>query len=104
MRLNSHWIAVSGFDLAMIISAGVITAAATEAGKTEPEKLESDPGNQGPSAPGKDQKKESAGSEASDEVQALETPIIELQNKGKLGFRKIVRCRSVEGFGAYSPL
>jgi hypothetical protein len=39
-----------------------------------------------------------------DEVLKLKERILELQNKGKLGFRKIVACRSVEGFGAYSPI
>jgi hypothetical protein len=34
----------------------------------------------------------------------LKEQIIELQNKGKLGLRKIVACSAVEGFGAYSPL
>jgi hypothetical protein len=41
---------------------------------------------------------------ALDEVQAMKERIIEAQNKGKLGFRKMVACRSVESFGAYSPL
>ncbi len=37
------------------------------------------------------------------EVQKLKERIIELQNKGKLGFRKIVLCNTIEGFGVYSP-
>jgi hypothetical protein len=41
---------------------------------------------------------------APDEVPRLKKQIIELQNKGKLGFRKVVPCTAVEGFGVYSPL
>jgi hypothetical protein len=37
------------------------------------------------------------------EIQTLKEKIIELQNKGKLGFRKVILCNSVEGFGLYSP-
>lgn len=39
-----------------------------------------------------------------DEIQALKNRIVELQNGGKLGFRKVVACSSVEGFGVYSPV
>lgn len=39
-----------------------------------------------------------------DEIAALRQRIIELQNRSKLGFRKIVPCRAVEGFGLYSPI
>lgn len=39
-----------------------------------------------------------------DEVRLLKQRIIELQNSGKLGFRKIVPCSSVEGYGMYSPM
>jgi hypothetical protein len=39
-----------------------------------------------------------------DEAQAMKERIIDLQNKGKLGFRKIVACSTVEGFGVYSPI
>lgn len=42
--------------------------------------------------------------QAPDEVQNLKTQIIELQNKGELGFRKVVACSAVEGYGMYSPL
>jgi hypothetical protein len=45
-----------------------------------------------------------AGDKTSDEVAVLKERIIELRNKGKLGFRKIVPCKSVESFGAYSPI
>lgn len=38
------------------------------------------------------------------EIAQLKNRIIELQNKGKLGFRKLVACSSVESFGVYSPL
>jgi hypothetical protein len=37
------------------------------------------------------------------EIQKLKEKIIELQNKGKLGFSKVVLCNSIEGFGLYSP-
>ena len=49
-------------------------------------------------------KKDAPASKAPDEVQNLKERILELQNKGKLGFRKIVACRSVERFGSYSPV
>lgn len=39
-----------------------------------------------------------------DEVSALKKRIIEIQNSGKLKFRKLVPCSSVERFGVYSPL
>jgi hypothetical protein len=39
-----------------------------------------------------------------DEVLELKKKILELQNKAKLGFRKVVLCSKVEGFGVYSPL
>lgn len=39
-----------------------------------------------------------------DEVQSLKEHIIDLQNKGKLGFRKVLLCSSVEGYGQYSPV
>lgn len=39
-----------------------------------------------------------------DEVWMLKKRIIELQNKGKLGFRKVVPCSSVERYGIYSPI
>jgi hypothetical protein len=45
-----------------------------------------------------------SGQEIPDEISELKKRIIETQNKGKLGFRKIVACRSVEEFGVYSPL
>ncbi len=37
------------------------------------------------------------------EIQKLKEKIIDLQNKSKLGFRKVVLCNSIEGFGLYSP-
>jgi hypothetical protein len=58
---------------------------------------------QGKDAVGPDSRETPPGS-APDEVQALKERIIEAQNRGKLGFRKMVPCRSVESFGAYSPL
>lgn len=39
-----------------------------------------------------------------EEIQVLKDRIIDLQNKGKLGFRKVVACSSAEGFGVYSPV
>ncbi len=39
-----------------------------------------------------------------DQIKHLRDQIVELQNKGKLGFRKVVVCSSVEGFGVYSPI
>ena len=125
MRIRLHWTAVSIFALALIVSAGCLTlpaqetsqksdaktfiaqhkicagvmiAEAAQSGKREPEKSEAVPGVV------KKEKKDAATPEAPDEVQALKARIIDLQNKGKLGFRKIVRCSSVEGFGRYSPL
>jgi len=47
-------------------------------------------------------KKEESGGK--DEVLELKKKILDLQNKAKLGFRKVVLCSKVEGFGAYSPL
>ncbi len=40
----------------------------------------------------------------SQDIINLKSKIIELQNNSKLGFNKIVPCKSVEGFGVYSPL
>jgi hypothetical protein len=104
MRLKSYWIAVSTFALTLIISAGPMIAAARETGNSEPGKETDASGIHGNSDSGKPEKKDSAGAEAPDEAQALKQKIIELQNKGKLGFRKIILCRSAEGFGVYSPL
>ncbi len=131
MRSRSHWIVVAALALPLIFSdvcltisgneglsradtgVGVVQqggsalglfSAATGAGKAEPGKPGNDSGTDANSGSGQPQKGETTGAEAPDEVQALKTRIIELQNNGKLGFRKIVVCRSVEGFGAYSPL
>jgi len=104
MRLKSYWIAVSVVALALIVSAGPLMAVAADMGKPEPGKASGGTGSQGTSVPEDGQKKEIPSVEAPDEAQALKQKIIELQNKGKLGFRKIVLCRSVEGFGVYSPL
>ena len=38
------------------------------------------------------------------EIRKLKEQIIDLQNKGKLGFRKVVLCSSVEAYGIYSPI
>jgi hypothetical protein len=39
-----------------------------------------------------------------DQVSLLKKQIIEAQNNSKLGFRKVVLCSRVEGFGMYWPL
>ena len=52
----------------------------------------------------KDQDRSSAIKGTPDEIQSLKAKIIESQNKGNLGFRKVALCSSVEGFGIYSPL
>jgi hypothetical protein len=104
MRFRSFSIAVSALALALIISVCPIMAAATEKGNPESGKADGGTGSQGSLVPEDGLKKDVPGAEAPDEAQALKQKIIELQNKGKLGFRKIVLCRSVEGFGVYSPL
>lgn len=38
------------------------------------------------------------------EVSDLKTKIIEIQNKSRLGFSKVVACSSIDAFGVYSPL
>lgn len=38
------------------------------------------------------------------EVAGLKSKIIETQNRSKLGFNKVVTCKSVDGFGIYAPL
>jgi hypothetical protein len=38
------------------------------------------------------------------EIAGLKKKIIELRNKGKLGFRKVVLCSSVTSYGVYSPV
>jgi hypothetical protein len=38
------------------------------------------------------------------EVMQLKSKIIDLQNKGKLGFQKILACGRVDGYGVYSAL
>lgn len=42
--------------------------------------------------------------DSGDEILVLKKRIIELQNKGKLGFRKLVVCTKVDGYGIYSPM
>jgi hypothetical protein len=73
------------------------------AGSSE-ERPESGRSGAGQLSPDEPEKKSPGPSEPPDQVQALKQQIIELQNKGKLGFRKIVACSTVEGFGIYSPL
>lgn len=38
------------------------------------------------------------------EVLVLKEKILEVQNNSQLGFAKVVPCKSVEGYGIYSPL
>lgn len=45
-----------------------------------------------------------AGPDADVEIHRLKERILELQSKGKLGFRKVVPCTAVDSFGVYSPL
>ena len=45
-----------------------------------------------------------AGVSAQDQVLALKNQIIDIQNKGKLGFSDFVLCSKVMGFGSYVPL
>ena len=78
-------------------SAATIIVGVSETGKSESDEANDAPGSE------KMRKKDSATVEVPDGVQTLKARIIELQNKGKLGFRKIVPCSSVEGFGVYSP-
>jgi hypothetical protein len=54
--------------------------------------------------PGSPEQKGAAADAKADEVLGFKERIIEFQNSGKLGFRKVVACSSVEGFGIYSPL
>lgn len=70
----------------------------------EPQKSEGSSGIRADSGSDQSPAKSDEPAKAPDEIQGLKERIIELQNKGKLGFKKIVLCRSVEGFGVYSPL
>jgi hypothetical protein len=45
-----------------------------------------------------------AGVSAQDQVLALKNQIIDIQNKGTLGFSELVLCSKVMGFGSYVPL
>ena len=56
------------------------------------------------SDPAKIEEKAPQQEQKTDDIKMLRERIIELQNKGKLGFRKVIVCSSVEGFGTYSPL
>ena len=40
----------------------------------------------------------------SQEITRLKASIIDIQNKSRLGFNKIIICKSVDAFGVYSPL
>jgi len=88
------------------------TGAAAQPGGRNPElKAETAPPDSLPGQPGASGE---SGSEtegrpqgsppADNEVAQLKQRIVELQNKGKLGFRKVVPCTAVEAFGVYSPL
>lgn len=41
---------------------------------------------------------------SSQEITRLKSSIIDIQNKSRLGFNKIITCKSVDAFGVYSPL
>lgn len=45
-----------------------------------------------------------AGVSAQDQVLALKNQIIDIQNKGRLGFSEFVLCSKVMGFGSFVPL
>lgn len=85
-------------------SAGNGIRAVVETSKTERERLNSQSEALGDDPSEQSAAKANTATETPDEVQGLKSRIIELQNKGKIGLRKIVLCRSVEGFGSYSPL
>lgn len=61
-----------------------------------------------PASPGgsepQSREKETADARIPDEIDQLRQQILTLQNKGKLGFRKVVACSAAEGFGNYSPI
>ncbi len=40
----------------------------------------------------------------SEEISSLKEKILDIQNNSALGFGKVIPCRSVEGYGIYSPL
>ncbi|MBM4328017.1 MAG: hypothetical protein FJ118_12745 [Deltaproteobacteria bacterium] len=91
--------------LAAIVSALTVTimeAAVTENAQAESQLLISEP------APGEKEHRESREAPGpaakTDEVEQLKQKILDIQNKGKLGFRKVVPCSSVEGYGLYAPL
>jgi len=74
--------------------------------KAETAQSDTSPGPPGPAGEGRSEAeaRPQGSPPADNEVAALKERIIEFQNKGKLGFRKIVPCTAVEGFGVYSPL
>lgn len=81
-------------------TARVLFANTIEAGKGTASK----PHGQGDGAVHDDGDKKDGPQDAPDEVQKLKERILDVQNQGKLGFRKIIPCSSAEGFGIYSPL
>lgn len=83
---------------------GLTAVAVTPIAESNQEKAETPKSEAGPSPSDNAGKTSPDVSGPPDEVTKLKEQIIELQNKGKLGFRKIVACSSVEGFGIYSPL
>jgi len=42
-------------------------------------------------------------SQAEDEILTLKNRIIDLQNKGQLGFKEFALCKNILGFGSYVP-
>ncbi len=81
---------VDQFGLAAILSPGL--AHAQEAASPAPP------------VPPTPKKEEEQPDQAFMEVRRLKEQIILLQNKGKLGFFKVVPCSSVKGFGVYAPI
>jgi len=81
------------------VNAGTLIAASQEAGPPDPRTKPTGPADSGSEA----LDSPSAIKGTPDDIQAFKERIIESQNKGRLGFRKVVLCSSVEGFGIYSP-
>ena len=86
--------------------APAVATVAAAAGTDKPGMTKPDDGSgaRGDAGPGREAGKDASGTEAPDEVRVLKERIIDVQNKGKLGFRKLVPCSAVDGFGTYSPL
>ncbi|MBI4962094.1 MAG: hypothetical protein HY913_02345 [Desulfomonile tiedjei] len=88
--------------LAQAMEAFPVIAASQDPGSSAVS--ETKPGSPAGSASDQGQSGSPTTKDSPDEVRILREKIIELQNKGRLGFRKVELCSSVEGFGVYSPL